>query len=107
MTACLTSAEIEGLLVNSLPPADKARADAHSAQCEKCRKALEESRAAQVHLFKDLQNPDMGRAPSPTTAKNESDFWSRIGWLVDIFCHAHRGKKHGNRNGDCYRQSLQ
>ena len=50
MAPCLTPVEMEGLLANSLSPADKA----HLAECEQCRKALHEKRD-QDHLFKDLQ----------------------------------------------------
>ena len=45
MSECLTSAEIEGLLADTLPPADKARAKAHLAECETCRQEVARLRA--------------------------------------------------------------
>ena len=42
MSDCLTPIEIERLLAGSLPPEDKAGAEAHLAGCEKCREELKE-----------------------------------------------------------------
>ena len=45
MADCLTPAEIDDLLIDALPPQDKVCAEAHLAECEKCRRVVEERRA--------------------------------------------------------------
>ena len=45
MANCLTPAEIERLLTDSLPPEDRARAEAHLAECENCRQEVARLRA--------------------------------------------------------------
>jgi anti-sigma factor RsiW len=54
MANCLTPIEIERLLADSLPPEDKMRADAHLAECEKCRKQVRE-RQAHGRLADDIK----------------------------------------------------
>ena len=41
MSKCLTPAEIEGLLADTLSPDEKVRAEAHLAACERCRQVVE------------------------------------------------------------------
>lgn len=62
MTTCLTPGEMEGLLANSLSPPEKARAEAHLAECEICRNELHE-KWGRDHLFKDIQQ---SHAETPT-----------------------------------------
>lgn len=45
MAECLTPAEIEGLLADTLPPENKARAEDHLASCSKCRALVERYRS--------------------------------------------------------------
>ncbi|MBN2562557.1 MAG: protein kinase [Phycisphaerae bacterium] len=54
MARCLTHAELEELLADAMTPEAKARAEAHVAACDRCRRELE-ARRADGRLFAELQ----------------------------------------------------
>ena len=43
MGSCLTPVEVEAFLAGPLSPEEKARAEAHLAECDLCRQAVDEA----------------------------------------------------------------
>jgi hypothetical protein len=90
---CLTPIEIERLLADSLPPADKARAEAHLAECDKCREQVRE-RQAHGRLADDIKQ---AYAETVTNPKDDGPTKRSLGPMPDsiegyeILSEVHRG----------------
>jgi len=93
MGTCLSPIEIECLLADSLSPADRARAEAHLVECEKCRSELHE-KPGQDHLFRDIQDAYAKKAAMQGGRNTEGQSAASISDSIDgyeVLAEIHRG----------------